>query len=154
MIEFKTNEYIEIYNPSKHNYIPIRILSKNKNGYDALLLPNSKQVNIYNYQLNTYGYKKIWITEKLLSQLGFKKEGLNYTLEDITIFECLIGELKNIDHPYYLYEFSSKHLGYAILKKNEVDEFIKDYKEIDFNSTNHKITEKYNFTNYYNSPQC
>lgn len=150
MIEFNTNEYIDIYNPAENNYFPIRILKKNENGYNVLLLPNDKQINIYDYQLNTYGYKKIRISEKLLDKLGFKKTGFIYTLENITIWECLIGELKKLEHPYYLYEYNSKHLGYAFLKENEVEKFKKEYNEIDFDSTNHKIMENYFFTNSIN----
>jgi len=146
MIEFSNNEYIEINNPGKNNYVPIRILNKGENGYNALLLPNSKEIKIYDYQLINYGYKKIWISEKLLNELGFKKDGFIYTLGNIIIWECFIGELKNISHPYYLYEYNSKFLGYAILDKNEIEEFKKDYAEIDFNSEKHTIKEKYFFT--------
>lgn len=149
MIEFNNNEYIEIYNPGKHNYVPIRILNKNENGYNAILLPNSKEIKIYDFHLN-YGYKKICISEKLLKKLGFKKDEFIYTLGNITIWECLIGEIKNINEPYYLYEFESKFLGFAILNENELKDFKKDFKEIDFNSTNHNIKEKYYFTNSIN----
>jgi len=146
MIEFSNNEYIEINNPGKNNYIPIRILHKNEDGYNAILLPTSKEIKIYNYQLINYGYKKIWVSEKLLNQLGFKKVGFIYTLGNTIIWECIIGEMKNIIDPYYLYEYKSKFLGYAILKDNEVENFKKDYTKIDFNSTNHEIKEKYFFT--------
>lgn len=74
MIEFNDNEYIEINNPGKHNYIPIRILNKIENGYNAIFLPNSKEVKIYDYQLINYGYKKfgspknylmIWVLKRI-----------------------------------------------------------------------------------------
>lgn len=146
MTDFKPNEYIELYNPGKNNYFPIRILSKNENGYEVMSLRNNKKINISNYYLTRYGYKRIWVSEELLSQLGFKKEGLIYSFENTIIVECLIGEVKIIDHPYYLYEYNSNHLGYAILKKNEIEAFLDDYKKIDFNASNHPIKEKYKFT--------
>lgn len=150
MENFKPNQYIELFNPGKSNYFPIRILEKNDNGYKALILESDKKINVYEYQLKTYGYQDIWITEKLLSQLGFEKKGLVYSRKNIIFWECLIGDLEQIEHPYYLYEFSSKHLGYAILEENEVDQFKKDYKEIEFEDINHKIKEKYFFTNSIN----
>lgn len=149
MIEFNDNEYIEIYNPLKHNYVQIRILNKNENGYNAILLQSSKEIKIYDYHLN-YGYKKKCISENLLNKLGFKKEGFIYTLGNIKIWECIIGEIKKINEPYYLYEYESRFLGFAILNKNELKEFKKDFHEIDFNSTIHNIKEKYFFTNSIN----
>lgn len=82
--------------------------------------------------------------------MGFKKDKFIYSLGNIIIWECLIGELNNIDHPYYLYEYKSKFLGYTILNKNNIEEFKKDYAEIDFNSTKHEIMEEYFFTSSIN----
>ncbi len=150
MENFKPNQYIELFNPGKNNYFPIRILEENDNGYKAIILENDKKINVYEYQLKSYGYRNIWITEKLMNQLGFEKNGLIYSRQNTIVWECLIGDLKQTEHPYYLYEFNSKHLGYVILNADEVDQFREDYNEIEFEAANHKIKEKYSFTSSIN----
>jgi len=146
MEKFKPNTYIELFNPAKNNYFPIRILENTENGYKALILENGKEINVYDYQLKTYGYRNIWINEKILNGLKFKKNGLEYKLNDILLFEGLIGNLKSIDHPFYLFEFSSKHLGFAILNKDELKDFKSDYEKIKYNDNEQTIKEKYTFS--------
>ncbi|NMH89118.1 hypothetical protein [Flavivirga algicola] len=150
MTEIKTNQYIELYNPLRNNYFPVRILNKTQDGYLALSILTDKEINIYNYQLDTYGYRNIWISEKLLSKLDFKKDSLCYTLNDIIIWECLTGELSDIEHPYYLYEYKSKHLGYAILNETEIERFKNDFKAIEYKSNNDGIKSRYSFANSIN----
>lgn len=150
MTNFKINEYIDLYDPFKNNYLPVRILNKIEDGYFAKSLINDKEFKVNNYKLKNYGYRQKWISEKLLIKLGFEKNKLIYNFENIVIGECLIGELKNIDHPYYLYEYNSKHLGYAILKKNELLEFKQDFKNLLNNPENNEINEKYLITSSIN----
>lgn len=58
--------------------------------------------------------------------------------------------MKQIKQPYYFYEGYSKHLGFAVLNKNEIAQFKNDFKEIDFNEVNHKIKGKYFFASSLN----
>ncbi|CAA0220261.1 hypothetical protein [Tenacibaculum maritimum] len=138
---FETNQYIELYNPLRNNYFPVRILERTKDGYLVHSLIINKEINIYDFQLKTYGYRNTWISQELLERIGFKKDGLIYTLGNIIIWECLTGELNKIDHPYYLYKYKSKHLGYAILSENEIEDFKNDFQKIE----NEKIRERYSF---------
>lgn len=74
MENINTNDYIELFNPGKNNYFPIRILGKSDNGNKVLILGTGKELNVYEYQLKTYGYRNIWITEEMMIQLGFNKK--------------------------------------------------------------------------------
>ena len=85
-----------------------------------------------------------------MNKIGFEKDGLKYKLNDFLVFEGLIGNLKNTEHPFYLFEFDSKHLGFAILKKEELKAFESDYKKIEFNKKEHPIKEKYFFSSNIN----
>lgn len=141
MKELETNQYIELYNPLSNNYFPVRILERNSDGYLVRSLFKRKEINIYDFQLKTYGFRNTGISEKLLEKIGFKKEGLVYSFENIRIWECQIGELNKTDHPYHLYEYNSKHLGYAILDDTEIENFKTDFSQIE----NEKVREKYTF---------
>ena len=151
MKNFKINEYINLYDPFKNNYLPVRILERNKDGYNVKALLNDRKFNIYDYQIENYGFQKNWISEKLLIKLGFEKNGLIYKLDDLIVWECLIGELQNIEHPYYLYEYSSKHLGYAIFKNELLIQFKNDFKNVQLNSKNNIIKDKYLITSSVNT---
>lgn len=146
MTNFEVNDYIELYDPYKNSYLPVRILKPNEDGYNVKSLINKKEFNIYNYQLIDYGFRKTWISEKLLIKLGFVKDKLIYTSENIVIWECLIGELKKIEDPFYLYETRSKHFGYAIFENSKLPEFKIDFKNLIQNSERKEISEKYLLT--------
>ena len=146
MNKFKTNQYIELYNPLRNNYFPVRILERTNNGYRVRSILINKEINIYDFQLENYGFRNIWISKELLEKIGFKKEGLIYSFENIIIWECLIGELNKIEHPYYLYEYNSQHLGYVILDENEIENFKADFRNIE----NEKIRKNYTFINSMN----
>ena len=150
MQKFKSNTYIELFNPATNYYFPIRILENTQNGYKAIILENNKRINVFDYQLKTYGYKNIRINEKILNELGFEKDGLEYRLNDFLLFEGLIGDLKSVDHPFYLFEFNSRHLGFAILNKDELKDFKLNYDKINFNEMEHTIKNKYTFTSNVN----
>ena len=150
MKNFKPNSYIELFNPGRMNYFPVRILEKIDNSYRALNLHNKIEINIYDYQLNKYGFRNIWITEDLLYKLGFVRNDFIFSFENIVIFECIIGDSIYNENPFYLFEFNSKFLGYAIIDNNKKDEFINDYRKIDFNSIDYSIMKKYYFTSLIN----
>ncbi|MCG8803974.1 hypothetical protein [Tenacibaculum finnmarkense] len=150
MTNFEVNDYIELYDPFKNSYLPVRILELNEDGYNVKSLINKKEFNIYNYQLMEYGFRNTWISEKLLIKLGFVKDKLIYNFENIVIWECLIGELTKIDHPFYLYESRSKHFGYAIFENNKLLEFKIDFKNLIKNSERNEISEKYLLTSSIN----
>lgn len=146
MNKLEKNQYIELYNPLRNNYFPVRILERIKDGYLVRSLIIDKEINIYDFQLKTYGFRNTWVSQELLERIGFKKDELIYTFENIKICECLTGELNKIDHPYYLYEYKSKHLGYTILTENEIENFKIDFKEIE----NEKVRKHYSFINSMN----
>lgn len=142
-MKFEIDKYIELYDPFKNRYLPVRILEQNTDGYKVKLIPNGKEINIYNYQIKTYGYRELWISRELLEYLGTEKNGLKTQIDSTIVWECLIGELKNSERNQYIYEFSSKFLGYAIISDDSLKEFMQDFKKIDFNSDNKEFKSKY-----------
>ncbi|WP_272149737.1 hypothetical protein [Tenacibaculum aiptasiae] len=146
MPNLNLNEYIELYNPANNTYFPVRVVKQINQGFNVFSILNSKYIDIYNYQIEKFGYQKTWISKNLLEEIGFTKEGYLYSFENIVVYECLTGELKERDFPSKGYNFYSKHYGYAILNKNQYEEFIIDFREIEFNSSNSKIAEKYFLT--------
>jgi hypothetical protein len=150
MINLNLNEYIDLYDPVKNYYLSVRIIEIEDEGYKCKALSNNKEFKITDYHLKNYGFRRNWISENILNELGFKKNGLLYKLEDIIVWECLIGKLENIEHPYYIYEYSSKHLGYAIFEEHNLIAFQKDFKIVDYNSDNKELIDKYLITSSIN----
>lgn len=146
MTTFKQNEYIELYNPAKYNYFTIRILSKSENGYNALILDNRKKEEIYSYAIETYGFRRNFINRELFVNAGFTKDNLVYTKNDLVVFECLIGKLEQ--DPYYLYNnyFSSRFLGYAFLKENELNYFKTKLEKIQFKTNADDFKKEFNLS--------
>lgn len=143
MKEFETNQYIELYDPFKSRYLPVRILKKNTDGYLVKFISIEKEINIYEYQLKNYGYRELWNSRELLEFLEFKKDGLKNQLGSLIVWECLLGELKNNGNNHFIYEYSSKFLGYALLQENSFDEFEKDFAKLNYNSDSTEFEKKY-----------
>lgn len=150
MRNIEVNEYIDLYDPIKNYYLPVRIVSMEDNLFNCKVLSNDKEIRITDYHLKNYGFRKNWITEIMLKDLGFKKNGLLYELESINVWECLIGHLENIKHPYYIYEYSSKHLGYAIFQEHELNKFKDDFQNVSYDSDNKAFKNKYLITSSVN----
>lgn len=145
MDNLRTNQYVELFNPLKNSYFPVRIKDKIKEGYRAVSILSGKEINIYYYQLKNYGFRKIWVSDSILKKLNFNKNNLIYKLEDVIIFECLIGKLENVDDPYYLYEYKSKHLGFAILDQDNIEDFKQQFEQMNYDSPEDLIKEQYSF---------
>lgn len=150
MKNFKSNQFLGLFNPNQNNYFPVRILKRIHSGYRVLVLENKEEIDIYDYQIETYGYHTIWPTEKLMSQIGFKKENLKYSYKNVIVYECILGNSEKINYliPLHRHYYSSTvHLGFTILDKSESNEFINDCNKIDFKATSYEIKKKYCFIN-------
>lgn len=150
MKEFEINHYIELYNhyedrylPVEDRYLPVRVLKKNIDWYSVKFISTEKEINIHESKLKKYGYRELWISKELLKLLDFKINGHKNQIDSLIVWECLIGEQNNNSNDHFIYEYRSKFLGYAFLRENSLDEFIKDFAKLDYNSDSAEFEKKY-----------
>ncbi|MCT3786921.1 hypothetical protein HZQ67_06025 [Elizabethkingia anophelis] len=117
-MNIKLNEYLDIFDPIKREYFPIRVISFTEKGILAKFLNPKREREIQLYYIKNYGYKKSFINNELLENCGFKKENeLEYHKENKIIIECLIGQLKPAPYPFYL-GYESNYFGYKFLNSH------------------------------------
>jgi hypothetical protein len=55
--------YIELYNPSKYNFIPVRILKSDSNRIKVKILSTEKDRYFDKYYLDQFGFRTPFISE-------------------------------------------------------------------------------------------
>lgn len=121
MIKFIKNEYIELYNILTGKYFLVRILNVNQNGYKIKILSKNKIIDIYDDRIRNDNCRKLNISKRLLEKIGFQHDNFIYKFKDTFIYEAMFGNLE-INKPYKIYEYKSKHLGYYLLNNNELED--------------------------------
>ena len=90
-MDIKLDEYLEIFDPLKKEYFPIRVISHTEKGIIAKFLKSEVEKEIQYYHIKTYGYKKSFINNEMIKNCGFTHiNGLEYHKDNQIIIEYLI----------------------------------------------------------------
>lgn len=134
----KKNEYIAISNPANNDFVPVKILSIAKKEITVKILANEDIRIIPNYYLENYGYRKPYISEKIIENCGLKKTKHDqYEYDNIVLIKSFVSQNNGGYH-----FFSSNFLGYKFLTNSEVDDFRKLLSEIPFETNINDFKEK------------
>jgi hypothetical protein len=135
-MEFQSGKYLELFNPIKNNYFPVRILEVKETGISVKILSTGSERTFANYYLNNYHYRFPNISHELLKNCGFENhnKGLIWKRGNIIVVECLQGEIKNNDYVTFFINFSSRFLGYKVTTKEALSEFLELLKQTPFDS--------------------
>ncbi|TVZ26585.1 hypothetical protein JM83_3226 [Gillisia sp. Hel_I_86] len=135
-MNLESGNYIELYNPLKYNFFPVRILESDSNRIKVKILSTEKDRYFDNYYLDQFGFRIPFISEKLINYCGFnridKSPIFNNKDYDLSIIECYQGK---IDRNQFLrtLDIETRFLGFKILEKNKEEEFIEILKKLPFN---------------------
>jgi|GEM_PF-3538025 len=160
-MNIELNEYLDIFDPLKKIYFPIRVISFTEKGIIAKFIKSNIDKEIQYYQINNYGFKKSYITDEMIINCGFvHKNGLEYYKENQIIIDCLIGKIELNPYPIYL-DYESNYFGYKflqdigeydvfkeILKNTEISTPSQDFK-LEYSTTT-KVEDLRDFTNFNN----
>ena len=139
-MDIKLDEYLEIFDPLKKEYFPIRVISHTEKGIIAKFLKSEVEKEIQYYHIKTYGYKKSFINNEMIKNCGFTHiNGLEYHKDNKIIIEYLIGQINVNPYPFYI-DYDSNYFGYKFL--NTHTEYHK-FKDILSNTDIHTSNEDF-----------
>ncbi|WP_419869848.1 hypothetical protein [Chryseobacterium sp. CT-SW4] len=139
-MDIKLNEYLDIFDPIKKEYFPIRVIAFTEKGISVKFLKSRIEREIQHYHIKTYGYKKSFINNEMIKDCGFTYiNGLEYHKENQIIIECLIGQIRVEPYPFYI-DFASNYFGYKFL--NNHHDYV-NFKEILSNTEINTPVEKF-----------
>ena len=127
----KSGDYLELFNPAKNSYFPIRIKNIKETGLIVKILNTGKECLFQNYYMQNYPYKIPSISHKLLLNCGFvnKNNILVWERDNHVIIECLHGNIRNKNYQNIIFDNSIRFLCFKITKASEYSNFLKLLKE-------------------------
>jgi len=124
-MSYKANEYLEVFDPTKKEFFPVRIVETTLDGIICYFLNLKREKKIYKFSLETYGYMKPSITDELIINCGFEQNNIQFVKENKIVIKCIVGDLKESVFPYYA-DFSYNVFGYKFIhSEEELTEIIK-----------------------------
>ena len=145
-MNLKVNEYLEIFDPIKKSFFPVRIIELASDGIICHFLNSKINKKIYNFSLKTYGYIKPSVTDDLIINCGYKQNNIQFIMDDKIVVKCIVGEFKESIFPYYA-DFSYNIFGYKLIhKKDELDNIIEILKNTNPEKNNLDFKKENNCT--------
>lgn len=122
---FKEGQYLEFQKPHEYEYISVRIHKVDETGVNVVILSDSSEKKLSYYFLENNSFRYPFISEKLIENCGFNFNSEKYfEKNEIIIIECIAYNIKENNFDNFI-DYSSKSLGFKVLRKNKKQDFVK-----------------------------